>query len=80
MEPEIAFGLVLKELRKQQGLSQEKLAQEAGIERNYISLLERGCNSASVKKIFCLAEALQISVSEFMRLVETKANDQATSK
>lgn len=70
--PEVAFGIVLRELRKQRGLSQESLAHDAGMERNYISLLELGRNSASVKMIFKLASALGISVSEFMGLVEAR--------
>lgn len=71
MEPEIAFGRVLRELRKLKGLSQESLAQEAEMERNYISLLELGRNSASVKIIFKLAPVLGVSVSEFMGRVES---------
>jgi transcriptional regulator with XRE-family HTH domain len=70
LEPEIAFGIVLRKLRKGRGLSQEKLAFETGIERNYISLLELGRNSASVKTIFKLAPVLGVTVSEFMGLVE----------
>ncbi len=70
VEPEIAFGIVLRKLRKERGLSQEKLAFETGIERNYISLLELGRNSASVKMIFKLAPVLGVTVSEFMGLVE----------
>ena len=72
MEPEAAFGIVLRELRKQRGLSQETLAHDAGMERNYISLLELGRNSASVKMIFKITPALGITVSEFMALVEAK--------
>lgn len=72
MEPEEAFGIVLRELRKQRGLSQESLAYEAAVERNYISLLELGRNSASVNMIFKLTAALGVSVSEFMTLVEGK--------
>lgn len=72
MEPEVAFGQVLRELRKRQGLSQERLAQNAELERNYISLLELGRNSASIKTVFKLADALAISVSEFMALTEDR--------
>ena len=75
MEPEVAFGIVLREQRKKRGLSQESLAHEAGMERNYISLLELGRNSATVKMIFKLASALEISVSEFMALVEAKSKE-----
>ena len=70
MEPEVAFGQVLRELRLRKGLSQEKLAEISVMERNYISLLERGKNSASVKKIFSLASALGVGVAEFMGMVE----------
>lgn len=72
MEPEIAFGEVLRELRKQRGLSQEKLALDAGIERNYISLLELGKNSATLKMIFKLSAVLGISPSELLRQVEER--------
>jgi len=70
VEPEVAFGEILREQRKQRGLSQEKLALEAGIERNYISLLELGKNSASLKMLFKLAAVLEISPSELLRQVE----------
>ena len=80
MEPEIAFGRVLRELRKGRRLSQEALALESGVERNYVSLLELGRNSASVKIIFKLALALGVSVTSFMGMVEAKANERATPK
>jgi transcriptional regulator with XRE-family HTH domain len=80
LEPEVAFGIVLRELRKQRGLSQESLAYEAGMERNYISLLELGKNSASVKMIFKLAKAFGITVSELMALVEAKQKDMQKPK
>ncbi len=80
MEPEVAFGLVLRELRKRKGLSQEALAHEAEMERNYVSLLERGKNSASVKKIFQLAKALGVSVSEFMQMVEARIVDTSVGR
>lgn len=72
MEPEVAFGIVLRKLRKRQSLSQEALAHKADVERNYVSLLELGRNSASVKMIFKLAQALDVPVAEFMGLVDAK--------
>jgi transcriptional regulator with XRE-family HTH domain len=80
VEPEIAFGKVLRELRKGRNLSQEALALESGVERNYVSLLELGRNSASVKMIFKLAPALGISVTDFMGMVEAKANERLAPK
>lgn len=72
MEPEEAFGIILRELRTKCGLSQEALAHEAGLERNYISLLELGRNSASIKTIFKLTPVLGLTATEFMRKVEAK--------
>lgn len=70
MEPEIALGIVLKSLRKQRKLSQESLAHEAGIERNYVSLLELGRSSASIKMLFKIAPVLGVTVSELVNQVE----------
>ena len=70
MEPEAAFGSVLRALRKQAGLSQEQLALNADLQRNYISLLERGLNSASIKTLFKLASVLQISPSQMLEQAE----------
>ena len=70
LEPEVAFGTVLRELRKQAGLSQEQLALSADLQRNYISLLERGLNSASLKTIFKLADVLQIAPSKMLEQAE----------
>lgn len=70
MEPEAAFGKVLRALRARAGLSQEQLALHADVQRNYVSLLERGLNSASLKTIFKLSDALHVSPSELLLQVE----------
>ncbi len=72
MDPGIAFGQVLRELRKEAGLSQEQLAFEAGIERNFVSLIERGVNQPTIRVIFKLSAALQILPSKMLKLVEEK--------
>lgn len=72
MEPERAFGMVLRELRLQREFSQERLALEADLQRNYISLLERGLNAASIRTLFKLAPVLDVSVSELMTRTEAK--------
>jgi transcriptional regulator with XRE-family HTH domain len=70
LSPGMAFGLVLRELRRERGLSQEALALEADLQRNYISLIERGINQPTITTIFKLAEALQVRPREMVRLVE----------
>ncbi|MFA6179168.1 MAG: PAS domain-containing protein [Candidatus Methylopumilus sp.] len=67
-----AFSVVLKRLRKQLGVSQEVLAQEAGLDRTYISLLERGARSPSLITITLLAKSLQIQPSELLRMIEAE--------
>lgn len=72
MDPLVSFGRVLRQLRKDAGLTQEQLALEAGIERNYVSLIERGINQPALRMIFKLADALGTSPSEILRQVEAE--------
>jgi transcriptional regulator with XRE-family HTH domain len=72
LDPAIAYGQVLRVLRKEAGMSQEQLAFAADIERNFVSLIERGINQPTVRVIFKLASALQVSPSKMIGLVEEK--------
>ncbi|MDD3721210.1 MAG: helix-turn-helix transcriptional regulator [Lutibacter sp.] len=64
------FGLVLKELRLEKGLSQESLANQSDIDRTYISDIEKGERNISLKIIERLSETLQISLSELFKKIE----------
>ena len=64
------FGIVLHDLRKEAKLSQEKLAELAGYDRTYISLLERGLRQPTITTIFDLSKALNISASTIIQAVE----------
>jgi transcriptional regulator with XRE-family HTH domain len=70
LDPAVAFGLVLRALRRNAGLTQEQLSFAAGVERNFVSLIERGVNQPTVKVIFKLADGLKISPSKMIELVE----------
>lgn len=70
MSVETVFGQVLRAARLEQGLSQEQLGFESGYHRTYISLLERGLKSPSLKTVFQLARALHLSPSEILCRVE----------
>jgi transcriptional regulator with XRE-family HTH domain len=70
MSIEMAFGQVLRAKRKELGFSQESLALEAGIDRNFVSLLERGLNQPSLTTIFKIAKALQIDPSYMLKEVQ----------
>lgn len=65
-----AFAQVIRELRLSLALSQEALAHEVGIHRTYVSQLERGLKSPSLKTIFKISKALNVSIAEMMRLTE----------
>ena len=74
--PDLArlFGQVLRGLRLQVGLSQEELAHQADVSRNYIGLLEQGRRSPALGVIFALAEALSDSPSALIAAVEGEAS------
>jgi len=62
-EEAIAFGKHFKAVRISLGLSQEKLALEAGIERSTIVRIESARMNASIDMIFVLAKALGVPSS-----------------
>jgi transcriptional regulator with XRE-family HTH domain len=53
-----AFGENLRAIRKSKGLSQERLAHEAGIDRSYLGKIERGEVNVTIEKIYLLADCL----------------------
>lgn len=70
--PGKAFGEILRELRKKAKLTQEQLAFEAGIERNYVSLIELGKNQPTITTLFKLALALHIEPHRLIQLTQKK--------
>ncbi len=71
LKPELAFGHVIRELRNQLSISQEKLALISDMDRTFISLLERGLRQPSLKSILRLSESLKIRPGELIdRVVE----------
>lgn len=77
MQPEVAFGKVLRSLRLESKKTQEELAFEADLQRHYISLLERGSSSPTLKSLFRLASALDISPDQLIaRVVAELRNNQ----
>lgn len=68
---ERAFGRALREVRESRGVSQEQLALDANYDRTYISLLERGTRSPTLRTVVELAEVLNVQPSEIIRRMET---------
>jgi transcriptional regulator with XRE-family HTH domain len=69
------FGIVLRRLRKAADMSQEALALEAELQRNYVSLMELGRYQPTLATIFKLAEALKMPPSLLVAQVEVALND-----
>jgi transcriptional regulator with XRE-family HTH domain len=69
--PEKAFGLALREIRRERDVSQEQLGFDAGLDRTYISLIERGVQSPTVRTVVRLADALEVAPSEMIRRMES---------
>lgn len=67
---EARFGEILKELRNRKNLSQEELATDCGLDRTYISLLERGLRQPTLGTLFKLAEVLGVSPSWIVKQLE----------
>jgi transcriptional regulator with XRE-family HTH domain len=64
------FGLRVRELREDRGLSQEDLADAASLHRTHISLVERGRRSVRLDTIEQLARALSVQPAALMPTID----------
>ena len=69
---ERSFGEVVRMRRRMLGLSQEALAQRSGLHRTYISEIERGLKSPSLRAALGIASALDVNLSTLVRRAEKK--------
>jgi transcriptional regulator with XRE-family HTH domain len=58
------FGNRVRQLRKARGLSQEAFADKCGLDRTYISGIERGKRNVALRNIEAIADALGVSISQ----------------
>jgi transcriptional regulator with XRE-family HTH domain len=72
---EILFGINVKKFREEKGLSQEKLAELSDLHRTYISAVERGKRSISLKNIQKIAFALDLKEYQLFLFEEEKNED-----
>ena len=66
----VRFGKRLREIREKVGVSQEKLAEMAGLHRTYVSSGERGKRNISLINIHALARTLGVSLSQLFEGIE----------
>jgi transcriptional regulator with XRE-family HTH domain len=69
-QAQLALGEVIRALRKKKGDSQERLAKEAGITPNMLSLIERGKGNPSWVTVKGIASALGAPVSALAKAAE----------
>lgn len=63
----VVLGLAIRQLRSEQGLSQEGLAHEIGLDRSYIGGIERGEHNLTLMNLLKIAEKLGIDPSELLK-------------
>lgn len=64
-------GQRIREIRNNQGLSQEKLALKAEIDRTYLAGVEQGKRNLSIKSLEKILSALEISFKEFFSQIDS---------
>lgn len=63
----VRFGQRLRKLREQQGWTQVVMAEKVGIDRSYISDMERGKKNVCMPTLEILAQAFGITISQLLK-------------
>ncbi len=67
MNIKILFGKNVREFREFRGWSQDKLSEESGLHRTYISGIERGFRNPTIEIVHKISVALQIQISDLFK-------------
>jgi len=70
LDLKLIVGRALARYRNDVALSQEKLAEIAGLERGYISMLERGLRMPTLETVFRLCRGLRVKPSQIVKEIE----------
>lgn len=62
----VALGAAIRSARKQCQISQEDLAHRAGVDRSYMSSIERGMQNPGIVTILHIAQALDMTAADLM--------------
>ncbi len=73
VDPRVALGFRIKELRAEHGLTQEELAERSGMFRTYMSRVESGVANPTLTMLYQIAGAFGVDVRELLTPV-TSAN------
>jgi transcriptional regulator with XRE-family HTH domain len=67
------FATNLRRLRTEKGYSQEALAHEAGVNRTYMSKLEKGGSFVGLELMVKLAKVLEVEPADFLKVPQRRA-------
>jgi transcriptional regulator with XRE-family HTH domain len=70
LDPGVAFGMAFRQARTIARLTQEQAAHAAGLDRTYISLLERGLRQPTIRVIFALATVVHTTPTALILTTE----------
>lgn len=62
----ISFAKRVREERKKMGISQEELAERAGVHRTYVGMIERAEKNITLESMEKIAKALKIKISDLL--------------
>jgi transcriptional regulator with XRE-family HTH domain len=79
LDPGLAFGKVLRAVRKEAGLTQEELGLAAEVDRTFVSLIERGERQPTVRVLFRLAAALKLPPVRLIELTQEQVERSSPS-
>lgn len=68
-----ALSSNIQRIRKEQGVSQEKLALKGDIDRSYMSQIERCLANPSIDAILRISNALEVAPSELLLIAKKKS-------
>lgn len=60
------FGQKMQKVRKEKGITQEALAAKLSMHRTYIGLIERGERNPTIRTLYKIAKALEVSASDLL--------------
>lgn len=75
-----AVGAVIRNLRKEKGISQDVLSGLAGLARTHLTMIENGMKQANFETLWKIAVALDIRPSELVSRIENEIENNTNNK
>jgi transcriptional regulator with XRE-family HTH domain len=71
----VAFGLAVRRLREERGISQEELGHKTGLHRNHVGQIERAELNPTLATVDVIAQALALSPTELIAAAEQQRGE-----